>query len=431
MQGPEDQRTLTISVTQTEIGFDDMEGVWKELADGSNCTIYQSFEWQRTWWKYFGENRPLHCLVCKDKDNVVGILPLFKERVSFLGLRVATVLKFVGSGISDYLEPIVLPGYEESFLRAVVDHLRMTCKTWDVFEISDASESSPLSKVLMDRLRLSGLNVYAYEGSRSSQVPLPSSWDVLLQQLGRHTRHELKRKTQKLKENPQFEMETFGDNVNDTATAIREVAAVHGERWKSLGYDSVFDDATHLAFHTEVAKKLSLRGWLKIYFLKVNGIRVAASYDFQFRKRVYVFHHNAYGPDEIMKYSPGYVLHFMIIKEAIECGMEVYDMLRGNQGYKATDFKSVQTGNWLIRAVSPSGSGTARLKVFVATELLKKIPIRLGSEYHEFKRYVITQRPSVAMTTRFLISKIGSLRKTAVSYFSTFLTGSRRRNEGE
>lgn len=424
VQETQSSPSLTVTVVRTETELDGMEAGWKELVDKSDSTVYQSFEWVRTWWKYFRGRRELYCIVCMEDERVVGILPMFREKTSFLGLRVATSLKFIGSGISDYLEPIILPGYEEAFLRVVVDHLGHARKIWDIFEISDVSDSTPISRELMERFRKSGLGVFSYKGSLSSQVSLPSTWEELLQQLGRHTRHELKRKTQKLMENQEFEVETFGKNADDAEMVVKEMAALHGERWRSLGYGSALDDETNLAFHTELAKKFADRGWLKVYFLKINGTRVAVSYDFFFHKRVYVYQCNAHGPADVMRYSPGYVLHYFVIKQAIEDGMDIYDMLRGSETYKTTDFKSVRTGNWLVRTVFPMPSSMLRFKAFVLFELLKKIPRRLDAEYHGFKRFVITQKPSFPMMVKFLGSKFKGLWNLLGSYFSRFFSKS-------
>jgi CelD/BcsL family acetyltransferase involved in cellulose biosynthesis len=425
---PEENKSipfLKLTVLQTEDELDQMEPLWKDLVDKSNATVFQTFEWVRTWWKYFGGKHELCCIVCMDTDTLVGILPAFLERKTLLGLRVSTTMKFVGSGISDYLEPIVLPDYEDAFVQSIVKYLINERGKWDVFEITDVSETSPISKNLMERLGQSGLNVFSYEGSLTSEVRLSPTWEDHLQQLGRHTRHELKRKTQKLKENVEFEVEEFGRNSNDVKMAMKAVASLHGERWKSLGYGNAFDDEKQLAFHTEVAEKFAARGWLRIFFLKINGIRVALNQGFLFRKRVYVYVANAHAPEEIMKYSPGYVLHYLVMRHAIEEGAEVYDMLRGMQTYKATDFKAVQTGNRLMRAVSAYQSKMLRFRLFVAMEILGKVPRRLNDEYHEFKRYVITQDPSFSSMLKFISKKFLRLWNVGRSYLTGFFSDSK------
>lgn len=422
----EQKNVLTVSVVDTENGFDEIEEEWKALVDKSQATIFQTFEWQRTWWKYMGRRRELYCIVCTDGEMIVGILPLFREKVRVFGLRVATWLRFIGTGLSDYLEPIILPGFEEVFWEAVLDHLYSHKKDWDIFELSDINVFTPLSKRLIDCMRDSGSVVHEYSGTLCSHVPLPSTWEGFLQQLGRHAKHELKRKTEKLKENFQFEVEKFGDRVTDVGVAVDAFASIHGGRWKGLGYESAFDDPEHLDFHIQVAEKFADRGWLRIYFLKLNGERVAVNFSFNFHNHIYVYQANASGSSEAMRYSPGYVLHCQAIKSGIEEGMEIYDMLRGKEAYKYKDFKCVQSPNSLVRVVTPGLATAVRFKLFIMLEVVKKVPVRMKREYHEFKRYLITEKPSAGSILRFLANKGKDLVNLAGSYFSKFLSRSGR-----
>ncbi len=418
------ERQLRVSVIDTEDSFDGMEEVWKALVEEAQVTIFQTYEWQRTWWKYLGGNRKLYILVGTDGGRIIGILPLFKQSVNFLGVKVATWLRYIGTGLSDYLEPIIMPGYEESFVRVVLEHLDRNRKHWDIFEMSDVNVFTPLSRELVDRLRNTSCSVREYQGTLCSHVPLPQTWDGFLQQLGRHARHELKRKTEKLMENFKFEVEKFGEQVTDVGAAVETFASIHGGRWKGLGYESAFDNPEHLDFHIQVAEKFASRGWLQIYFLKLNGKRVAVNFSFVFHNRIYVYQANANGSGEAMRYSPGYVLHSQAIKKGIEEGAQIYDMLRGKEAYKYKDFKCVQTSNTMARIYYPSASGNIRFRLFILLEFARKVPIRVNREYHEFKRYLITEKPSSAMMFKFLGNKIKDLAKFGVSYFSKSLSRS-------
>jgi CelD/BcsL family acetyltransferase involved in cellulose biosynthesis len=428
---PVDVAQLVVSFVKREDEFYGMGETWKDIVDHSECTIFQTFEWQRTWWEYFGRNKDLYCAVCREGQEIVGLLPMFVEYTSLLGLKLIRCLRFIGTGLSDYLEPIVLPGYEELVIGAFVNSLQEHKQDWDILEISDVSETRPLPKMLIERMKASGARIYSYKGDLSSQVMLPSTWEEFLKQLGKHGRHELKRKTEKMKEGAALHVEVLGNEPSEVRGAVEGFALIHGNRWRSLGYKSAFDDDKHLDFHRKFAEEFSKRGWLQIFFLTLNGERVAVNFGFHFNKRIYVYQANAFARDEIMKCSPGFVLHCEVIKRGIEKGMTIYDMLRGSQEYKSRDFKSIQTGNWLIRAYFPSRVNSLRFKIYVLIDFFRKILRRMGREYHEFKRFVNTQNPTLPSIMGFFFARVKLASTTGFSYFRNFVSKSRSTEQSQ
>jgi CelD/BcsL family acetyltransferase involved in cellulose biosynthesis len=233
-------------------------------------------------------------------------------------------------------------------------------------------------------------------------------------------RYELKKKKERLNERYRSEVEIFKSPSDDIDLAVNEFINLHERRWRSLGFRSAFDDEHHRDFHFEVAKKLARRGWLRLFFLKVDGRRVAVSFDFNYNKRIHVYLSHAHGPDEIMKRSPGFLIRCIAIERGIAEGMQVYDLLRGNESYKYEELKCTRSENWLIRGVSPSRTSRARFRVFLVREFTLKCLDRLGREYHEFKRFFITKRPSAIAALRYISAQsllLGGLGRKYVERF--------------
>jgi CelD/BcsL family acetyltransferase involved in cellulose biosynthesis len=49
---------LTVVTVTSEREFDALEPAWTALLDGHGSFVFQSFEWNRAWWRHFGEPDP-------------------------------------------------------------------------------------------------------------------------------------------------------------------------------------------------------------------------------------------------------------------------------------------------------------------------------------------------------------------------------------
>ena len=405
-----------VSRVQSDVEFDALEQDWNFLLTKADVTAFQTFEWLRSWWTYFGKNRQLQLLVFRNEDQIVGIAPMFKESVQVCRVSIATRLQFLGCPLSDYHEIIIHTGFEVPVLNSFAEFLRHTSEEWDILEIETVSERSPLTQLLPRLLSEHGIVVYPYQGSVCPQLELPDSWESFLQQVGQNTRHNIKRKRRNLEQKFIVEVELFNKEKDNVRSGTEAFVSLHGQRWKSVGYPSAFDDETHRSFHIEIAEKFARRGWLRLYFLKVDNQRVAVSFDFNYNRRIHVYQSQAHGPREIMKHSPGFLVKVEAIRNGIAEGMKYYDLLRGDEGYKYEEFKAAASKNWLIRAKSPSRSAKLRLLGFLGYDLLQKNRRRIRQELYEFRKFRLTKSPSVGMMARYFLTRMYSLLKLAFSY---------------
>jgi CelD/BcsL family acetyltransferase involved in cellulose biosynthesis len=412
------------TVIETERELDGLENTWNEILSESDSTVFQTFEWQRTWWMYFGKGRRLHCFVFNFNGRTVGIAPMFKEPIRVLGLKIATHLQFIGSPLSDYVDIIIRPGYEVAVLEALTECLVSSAKEWDVFDIEDVSERSVIMRVLPKILEKHGVPVFTYQGNVCPQLTLPATWELFLQGLGPNGRYNFRRKSKKLQERFETEVEILENETDDLVAGVDAFVRLHGERWRSLGYPSAFDDGTHRAFHIEIAKRFARRGWLRLFFLKVNGVRVAVSFDFNYANRIYMYQANAHAPEEIMRYSPGFLINCIAIRRAITEGMKVFDFLRGDEAYKLVGMKARPSKNWLLRTAYPSKTARVRFWMFLVYELFKKSGARMRKEYYGLKRFNRTGKPSARLLVRYLFNRSRGLAQLVQDYFVRHIFGS-------
>lgn len=400
----------TVRVIESNDEFDALEHDWNELANHSSVHIYQTFDWLRTWWKYFGTpNRRLHILLFRSNGNIVGIAPFFVEHKRLLGRTIISRLQLLGSGLSDYVDVLARPGSEEIVVENLVAYLRSHADDWTLCDVESANEHSSLVKFLPRALDGGGGRMFQYQGNICPSVQLPDSEDSLMQNMKSATRENYKRKLKRLQQKCDVQIEVIQHETDGIKDAVETFSKIHGDRWKSLGYPSAFDCEHHRQFHVEFSERFARRGWLKIIVLKANGEPVAVSYAFNFNKRIYLYQCNAYGPEDVMRCSPGLLIRVITMLEGINDGMITLDYLRGDESYKFRGWDVTASKNYLLRIASPSSKKYAGFCLYVISDLLAKSLMRIQREYYEYKRFTMTRSRSALEHLGYLGSKITTL----------------------
>jgi CelD/BcsL family acetyltransferase involved in cellulose biosynthesis len=305
---------------------------------------------------------------------------------------VARRLQFIGVGLSDYLQVIASRGNERRVVEALASWLSSRQGEWDAFDLEDAPEKSPSFEHLPAALDARGLRVIRYHGTVCPRISLPDSEAALMSQLGPSTSYNLKRKMKRLKTGFRHEIRLIKSPGDPIEGAMRDFAVIHGGRWKSQGHPSAFDDPRHVAFHEEVCRGLARRGWLRIYFLDVDGAPTAVSFSFNFRGTIYMYQSNAHASDEVMRCSPGLIVRSVAMTDGIQEGMRVFDFMRGNEAYKYREWDAVDDRNWLLRSSSGTAGGRTRFALFLISELSRKAADRIRHEYYNYNRYRLSGR---------------------------------------
>ena len=152
---------------------------------------------------------------------------------------------------------------------------------------------------------------------------------------------------------------------------------LHDARWDEPGMSS-FTGRTREA-HREFAALARERGWLRLWFLEIDGEPLAAWYGFRFGGTEWAYQ-TGRDPDA-ERDAVGFVLYAHTIREAMNDGMLEYRLLRGDESYKAR-FSDADPG--LVDIALPlSARGRAALLAMrarpVAGRALRGLRARVGS----------------------------------------------------
>jgi CelD/BcsL family acetyltransferase involved in cellulose biosynthesis len=417
----EDQNPrLSVEVCTTREGFHGLQAEWEALEDRAECSVFQTYTWLNTWWAAYGDGRALHIVLFRDEGRLVGIAPFFFNDLRFLGIPVARRLMPVGHHESDYFDLIIERGREERVLNAFADHLISTAGSWHIVDLDEVTADAQTLKLLPDILRRRGAEALLFEGTVCPRVPLPETYEAFLQELGPNTRYNVKRKWNKLRAMPGYEEKMIVAGEQEIRQGLGLFLQVHRARWKSVGFPSLFETPQALQFLTEVTLASARKGWLRFSLMMAGGAPVGASIDFNRGGVIAMYQSNVYGPPEVMKQSPGFLVKMYAIERGIAEGMRVYDMLRGDESYKTDHFKGVNVSNWSIR-ITPGAHGSGlRVKLFLLHAFLARVRGRLGLEVSEFKRFVITQKVTPKTLATYAASRFDYVWKIGTRFLRIF-----------
>jgi CelD/BcsL family acetyltransferase involved in cellulose biosynthesis len=301
-------------VLEHQNSLEPLEDEWRELAQRSN-NIFSTWEWCSTWWQHFGRGESLVVVACRESDGTLfAILPLSLSRKR--GLR---IIRFLGHGVGDELGPVCAPGDRGTARRLLREVLAETPLSFDLFlgERLPGGEGGS-----------TGLNGRALRIEQSPVIVADGrGWDEYLRSKSSNLRQQVRRKERQLAQGHDLQYRLASDpaRLHDDLDTL---FALHAARWT----DSLSPFIANEAFHRKFARRALERGWLRLWFLELDGVARAAWYGFRFGD-VESYYQSGRDP-KWSRSSVGFVLLAHTIRETLDDGMREYRFLRGGEDLK-------------------------------------------------------------------------------------------------
>lgn len=306
---------------------------WDELLKKSDQgNVFLSYEWMHNWWQAYGTGGELFLLICRsvEDDVLVGILPLYRKQEGWLP-RVK-LLKFIaGSNVgSDFLEPIYLPGKHQQIFESFFGYLENNKHEWDVIEFSSVEVNSSFYFFLNDKK-----NKFSTFIPDSSQicpyVTLPESWEEMLSSLSKKVRQKVGYYRRSLTRNGSYEIARVTDE-KELKDSLDYLMRIRKNRLEAKGIDFEKVSCLYKKFHEKIMANFLRKGWLDLYFLKLQNKPVAFVYQFVFQGRIF-FYQTGFDRTYSSQ-SVGFVLLGHVIEGAIKEKKILFEFLRGDEKYK-------------------------------------------------------------------------------------------------
>ena len=300
--------------------FESIESEWNQLLEDSvTNNIFLTPLWQKTWWDTVSPTgQELRLVKVVEGDTTIGIAPLVKqgEAITFLG----------GTDLWDMHDFIVRKGHEGPFYQALMEYLET--EDWKEIRLESLLEESPTISQLTALASEKGYRIDQGSEGPLMGVSLPHTWEEYLMDLRKKDRHELRRKLRRLEGEADFHIQQLDDfeSISEAMDDFLQLMAQSREEKAEFLSDERGE------FFRVMALELARQGYLRLFFMEIEGVRTAATvcFDYNNIRSLYNSGHNtAYA-----SLGTGFLLKALCLKEAICEGKVYYDLLRGSEPYK-------------------------------------------------------------------------------------------------
>ncbi|MHB2150712.1 GNAT family N-acetyltransferase [Calditrichota bacterium LG25] len=311
------------NVVTTIEDFYRLEGEWNLLLrhiPGYLPTM--TFQWQRAWLEVNQDQiLKLHIFVFKDhNDRLIGVLPFVRTQARIL-MKKLNVYTF--SGARDQIQTLIVCNQEHQIpiLLKLLAHFYDTHRDWDLLTLRRLS-ASRADDIYLERI----LKKYRWPFSVESHLRVPyirlqGDFSTYLKGRNRHFRHEIKRKTNRLRKMGELSYQAIEAPLN--AEDFQQFLELEDAGWKGKNKSSL----KHRPHLHGLFKKLSLVNTpqLKLiqFKLLLDGQLISASLCLQTMDGLHVMK-IAYD-ERFKKQSPGLLLRLYEIEYAFERGLKLYD----------------------------------------------------------------------------------------------------------
>jgi CelD/BcsL family acetyltransferase involved in cellulose biosynthesis len=305
---------------------------WQAMYCASGAPPFLSWEWLSTWHKWFGREKHPFLLCARERGNLIALLPLCAENRQ--SSRFSPRLKrmsFMGEsyGASDYLDILALPGFKQKSADIFIDYLALP-RSFDLLELegmtADSCALQSLTRRFANDRRFRYRIVPQYICPRMS---LDARWEDLLERSRRSD--YFKRCMMRLNKIASFEFRVISD-VNEIPAAYGRFLELHAGRWGDRGGSSAFRTAEQKGFTFDAAAELARASMTRFEEIWLEGECRASLFGFESGDCYYFY---LSGFDQAWsKYSLGFTLLWLSIREASRRGLKMYDFLRGDENYK-------------------------------------------------------------------------------------------------
>jgi CelD/BcsL family acetyltransferase involved in cellulose biosynthesis len=254
----------------------------------------------------------LHVVTGWEGDQLSAILPSFIHEWNG---RVQMTL--VGSGISDYLDPVVDPPCWPEFLYQLQEHLQST-PGWQVCDWQDLDTNSPLT-ALRDAV--------THTHVPCSSICLTGSFESFWSARPSGLRRNLRRYTQRAQ---QIAPVTFEVVEGNDPALLDRIIRLHSRRWRAHGEPGMIALNHSAPFLREVTARLSR---MVCYFALRFGDDVAAALlAFVHRNEIFAYM-SAFDPEN-ESFGFGSKLLYEALRAAHDSRYSAWNFLRGDEPYK-------------------------------------------------------------------------------------------------
>lgn len=334
-----DSKEMQVEIYDNFEDLETIQGEWDQFVESIGGEIFLTFDWCRIWWKYYGKNRDLRLFIFRNDDKLVGIIPLFFEKI-WLGPVFVRAAKIVGSDftLSQFSIPLA-----KKYMKEIIKKLSelLSEEKWDILHIGPVAGLYGHYDGLKNACKKLFTNRYIVLSKQKgvqTYFKLADNWEEHLSTMSKNEKGNIRRNYNSIRRkctellsclDARFATEEeftefFDDFVN-----------MHQLHWNELGKAGHFKDWPHAyEFHRDLAKTQLQAGRLRL--LKVTLGNDCFGYQYHYRFGDKYFHLLDSRPEQnpLESVSPGRITFCEQTKKAIQEKICCIDSMRGYYEHK-------------------------------------------------------------------------------------------------
>jgi CelD/BcsL family acetyltransferase involved in cellulose biosynthesis len=298
------------------------ESVWNALRDGvSTATGFEHYAWQRAIARCFVREGGLRVVGVFEAERPLLLLPL--------QLSSGRALESAGGAVCDYIDPLVHPAHRDRAWRCALKFLRWR---WDpsveLLALDNLPDESPSRAAIEASAADAGLECVTTSPAPVVRVALPQSLEAFYAQVSANDRSNMRRRIRKIEADGKGRLAACSSEP-ELMTSLQRV----------IGYMECRGGEKGLAARRHVgpllldaAADMFRSGDLNVYTLYINEAPAAGIVVFR-SPRGHLYYNSGFDP-AFGEWRPGIAVCMMLLRQTIDEGAQVFDMLRGQEPYK-------------------------------------------------------------------------------------------------
>ena len=296
---------------------------WSDLAGGSCIPPYLRPEWTFAYLDAYEPDAELTMVTVRRHGDLIGILPLIRERSWFFGVSVRLLRDPVQRYAPDPFDIACAPADADAVAACVWDALR-TRRDWDVIELVDLPETGAAWR-LMQLAEQAGYPVGRRVSRYSPYVPISSDDSDPIAALPIPTskfRANLRRRMRNLEKIGPVQLKRWTEY---SAERFDQFLELEHNGWKGRNGTSIRSGSRDVGYYRALAQGAGRNGYLSMYALECDGEPVAVHFGITDGRRYLVpkltfseLHH---------EYAPGHLLIQEVIRDCAARGITEFDFM--------------------------------------------------------------------------------------------------------
>jgi CelD/BcsL family acetyltransferase involved in cellulose biosynthesis len=275
---------INVEVATTFEQLASIQNEWDDFMESIGGEIFLTFDWCKTWWKYYGTNRQLMIFLFRDAERLCGVLPMFSECVGPVPVSL-TVVKMVGS---DFMPVTFSVPVKDEMLERVIPaftgRLNEECQ-WDLLYLGAVCGKYTSVERLVGTLKTvtdGACRVDVRANEVQTYFQLAGSWEEQVAGLSQRQRTKTRRVYKEIQSKGMSLTSAFATGPALTQW-FTDFVQMHQGQWQQVEMPGHFADwPSSYEFHKEMAEAQLARNRLRLLQIKLNDSVIGYDYMYKF-----------------------------------------------------------------------------------------------------------------------------------------------------